>query len=446
MVKIADIKAQLERVLPTQTNLFSGDILSVASITRVGSIATLTTPTPHGMVDGDVGVVVGAKSPVAISSLTRTGEVATAITATPNDLTRNFQKTVTISGVIQTNYNGIKNTVNPPIINVISITRVGTTATVITREDHGFVVNTKFLIKINGANHPSYNIETDLLSVIDSKTFTYKVLDNPPTPAQGIITVVAIQNRDVFFFEVLNNPIPATGTPILEEEQLSNNGYDGRYSFLAPTTTTLTYTITTEPKSPAVGTALLHKEIRIGGMPSISRALQIYTGEDDPSKLWAYVIPGTQTTSKDRKTLTDATAELPFGSEYRFTEIQTISIIIVAPIDTDEISARRAYDLMEDVKRFLFKSLLNVEFPSNLSQKLFPLIATSSNPIAIPPDFISGNTAIYTHQFNFETTLRINECDAAAPSFSVAVRCFDMTTRSDTAIKYEDSFNVDSKT
>jgi len=448
-MKIDDIKAQLERVLPTQTDLFSGDILAVASIIRVGSLVTLTTTAPHGMVDFDVGVVVGAKSPTAISSLTRAGEVATAITATPNDLTQNFQETVIISGADQADYNGTKNAVNAPSILITSITRVGTVATVTTFQDHGFVVDSKFLIKISGVVlHPSYAIETDLLSVIDSKTFTFTVLDNPPTPVtdRGMFAE-AIQNRDVFFFEVLNDPVtPATGTPILEEEQISNNGYDGRHTVLAPTPTTLTYPITTEPNSPAVGTALLHKEMRIGGMPSITRALQIYTGEDDPSKLWAYIIPGTQTTSKDRNTKTDATTQLPQGSEYRFTEIQTVSVIIVAIIDKDEISARRAYDLMEDVKRFLFKSLLRVEFPSNLSQRLFPLVSVGSNPISIPPDFIAGNAAVYTHQFNFETTLPITGCDAADPPDSIAVRCFDMTTRSDTAIKYEDSFNVDSKT
>jgi hypothetical protein len=440
-MKINDIKAQLERVLPTQTDLFS-DTIPIASITRSGSTATLTTTTPHGMGDGDFGVVVGAESPVIISSLTRVDKIAIAITATPHDLTQNHQKTITITGTAEADYNGVKKVVNAPDILIESITRVGNVATVVTKTDHGFIDNTFFRVTLSGMLETYYNITTDIDSIIDPKTFTFIVHSNPATPATLAGTdvnpskVVAQHNRNVFFYEVLNAPAtPATGSPVLGEKQSSNNGYDGRYSFALVSPTVLTYPITTTPNSPAIGTMVLHKSIRIAGAASTTRALRLYT-EERNNRLWAYVTLDDVSISKDRRTVTDATATLAPGDDFRLTALRPFSVVIVTPYNS--IAGRPERDLMLDVERFLYKSLFSVQFPPNLSQRMLGAIPIGNGFIETS-DFSVNNTAIYMHQFNFEITSYISECDAVDPQFNTAFRTINLKIINDiTPIKTED--------
>jgi len=69
---------------------------------------------------------------------------------------------------------------------IISLTRVGSTATVVCT-NHGFT--TGDWIKINGANEVAYN-GTFEITVIDANHFSYTVVGAPTTPATGTITAV----------------------------------------------------------------------------------------------------------------------------------------------------------------------------------------------------------------------------------------------------------------
>lgn len=71
-------------------------------------------------------------------------------------------------------------------VNVTSITRSGTTATVTTAAAHGFKTNDSALIA--GAAQTDYNIEA-VVSVVNGTQFTYTVAGSPTTPATGTITV-----------------------------------------------------------------------------------------------------------------------------------------------------------------------------------------------------------------------------------------------------------------
>ena len=67
---------------------------------------------------------------------------------------------------------------------IVSINRVGSTATVVTSEAHG--LSTSDLVKITGANEINYN-HVFAVTLIDTTTFTFTVLDEPATPATGIV-------------------------------------------------------------------------------------------------------------------------------------------------------------------------------------------------------------------------------------------------------------------
>ena len=67
---------------------------------------------------------------------------------------------------------------------IVSINRVGSTATVVTSAAHG--LSTSNLVKITGANETNYN-QVFVVTVIDTTTFTFTVLNEPATPATGAV-------------------------------------------------------------------------------------------------------------------------------------------------------------------------------------------------------------------------------------------------------------------
>ena len=71
-------------------------------------------------------------------------------------------------------------------VSVSSITRVGATATVVCAAAHGLSTGDSALIA--GAAETDYNIDA-VVTVVDTTTFTYTVVNSPATPATGTITV-----------------------------------------------------------------------------------------------------------------------------------------------------------------------------------------------------------------------------------------------------------------
>ena len=179
-MKTEELVNQLKAVLPRYTGDFTTN-LSISSITRTGSVATATTALDHGLEVGDQVLINGAKVPVVISSLTRNGTYALAITASDHPLIRG-NTTVEVSGADQSDYNGVKtlltdknNLLSAPLIEILSITISGTTATVTTKTAHGLVDDSNVEVEIDGASNPNYNKNTGLDSVPSTMTFTYTV-------------------------------------------------------------------------------------------------------------------------------------------------------------------------------------------------------------------------------------------------------------------------------
>jgi hypothetical protein len=103
-MKIADIVNQLLKVLPFNTSYFSDD--NTVTLTFLAGTVTATTPTAHGLNTNDYAHISGAVFPTQIASITRVGSIATVTTSTDHDLTFVYHKTVNISGSDQAEYNG----------------------------------------------------------------------------------------------------------------------------------------------------------------------------------------------------------------------------------------------------------------------------------------------------------------------------------------------------
>ena len=91
-------------------------------------------------------------------------------------------------------------TILDTVLPVNSITRSGTTATVVTSADHG--LSSFVPVTITGADQPEYNLEDIVITVIGADTFQYQVEATPVTPATGTINsefttgLVNVQSTD----------------------------------------------------------------------------------------------------------------------------------------------------------------------------------------------------------------------------------------------------------
>jgi hypothetical protein len=112
-MRAQDIVDKLAAVIPLYTSGFSNSV-GVSSITVVGTTATVTTATPHGLVAGQNVSINGVDAPVAIdtASFLRTGSQAVFETLQDHDLTLSARdiaaggKTITLSGANEAGFNG----------------------------------------------------------------------------------------------------------------------------------------------------------------------------------------------------------------------------------------------------------------------------------------------------------------------------------------------------
>ena len=343
-MKATDIIKQLQAVLPTVTDLFS-ETVSITSLTRSGTTVTAVTSSAHRLTAGAGVTITGAESPITISSLTFLDGVATAITATNHDLTEGFQD---------------GNASDSP------------------------------LVTVSGAIESEYNGSNALLSVPNRTSFTYTITGTPLSPA--------------------------TGTPLLS--QSFSAGYNGWHQITVTSAMSFTYEITQIPNSPALGTIEAKTGVRVSGAVNIEKARESYTAKE-PDKLWALVILGDPTISKNRHIESDATDTQGSGTEFRQKMIPPFGVFVFVPASS-EIAGMQARDQMEDVRVFLYKSLLRVKFDTGLQSE------TEYGVISEGDSFFDYNGAVYIHQFVFSTQTDIIYDDTVAPDFSVAFRNIEL--------------------
>lgn len=306
---------------------------------------------------------------LAVTSLTRSGTTVTVVTAAPHGLvTGNF---VNISGA------------KAPIT-ITSLTQVDGIATAVTDQDHDLTENIFSTIELSGANESEYN---------------------------GSHTLLTVPNRETFTFTVDSGAVsPATGTPTLIDAISSNSikwsggaAYNGRQEITLVDTTTFTYQTTTTFGSPAQGTIEARKGIRVSGAAAVEKAIESYT-KQNTNDLWAYVVLDDVIASKDRNVPTDASNTFTGGEDPRQRLINPFAVYVIVPTHND-INGRATRDLMEDVLKYLFKSLLGAKLNSVLSDD------TSFSVYFTSHSFAGYVDAYYVHRFNFETNEDITLCD-----------------------------------
>ena len=175
MIKAKTIIAQLQGILPAQTDLFTESDISVTSLSRSGTTVTAVTAVPHTLTTGRFIAVKDALSPISVLSIIRTGTTATVTTATDHDFTENFDMVTEISGADQSEFNGTFPIVTVPNRRTFTYTLSGTPVTPATGT----------IFSLNNLS-TGYNGRQQV-TLVDPNTFTYQITETPDSPAQGTI-------------------------------------------------------------------------------------------------------------------------------------------------------------------------------------------------------------------------------------------------------------------
>jgi len=178
-VKSSDFILQLSAKLPAIVDDFT-DSFSVSSLTRSGTVVTVTTTAAHGLSVGQSVNIVGAQTPIAITSIDRVGIVATMVTSADHDMTEGEFTTVEISGATEAEFNGT--------FTILNVTNRRTITFQVA--DSGPLSATGSPLLLNGSSPlQSYNGLKSVASVPTTATLTYAITDlGQFSPASGTIT------------------------------------------------------------------------------------------------------------------------------------------------------------------------------------------------------------------------------------------------------------------
>lgn len=244
--------------------------VSVSSITRSGTTATVTTGTNHGFITGDTVQISGASpsdyngTKALIVKLSDTSFSFTVAEYPPNPATGSF--TASIAG-------------SPQALAAGALTRSGTLATV-NLAGHGFVTGQS--VTMAGAAQNAYN-GTFTIAKINDDSFSYTVVEGPVSPAGSGTAKVLSNTKSIESFNSNPNPgvVRAAGSTTVTVVTTANHGfsssgtvtiagvtdpasnspiaeYNGTFSYVRTGNKSFTYTIAaTTPVSPATTTTTI---------------------------------------------------------------------------------------------------------------------------------------------------------------------------------------------
>lgn len=294
-----------------------------------------------------------------------------------------------------------------------------TVASTVTAQNHDLTDGFTKTVEIIGADQSEYNGVHEFIHQPNRRNFSYKITGTPASPATGTIKLI---------------------------ETLAY-GYNGLHVITVINPTTFTYTVTGTYSSPALGTITAQKNIRVDGAISIERAIDKYTKQTSgiaeglrKNQLFAFVVIGDHTASRDKTTMEDVTYFHKKGATiFRQLVSQPFSVYIFVPT-VDSIGGYPERDFMEDVVRYIYRSLLRVHIPSGYADETpFSIITTGHASHSYTP-------AYYIHQINFESIYYLVEQDGIDFDRSVAFRDIQLQYRNANAEFISDmNINLDDK-
>lgn len=323
-------------------------------------------------------------SSVSVSSITRSGTTVTVVTSTAHG--KSTGNSVLITGA------------QTPV-EIATLTRSGTVLSGTTSQDHDLTEGYQSTIRIDGANEAGFNDEFELLTVDNRREFTAKCLAS----------------------------LPASGTGDMLLYDGKDRGYNGEHVITVVDATTFTFEIDDEPLDlEDVSEVKVHSQARVMGSITMDRFLELYTQKSGvKEESWFVVVMDDTTASSNIYVASnDAVDTYAPMSEYRQQISEKFSVFMVLP-SKDEVAAMDAKDLVEDLKGPLFKSILGVKFPTYLNSR------QPYGTVLVDHGFYGYTGAYYVHEFKFEQVALIVTADVVEPDVNVAFRDISLRLQND---------------
>ncbi len=346
-MKAEDVIKALVAKLPALTDKFC-DTLAIDTITSVGTLATATVAAGHGRVDGELVTITGAISPITIVSITRVGTVATIETETPHDFT--FSDREMARGLSQD-------------------------------------------VVLSGSTQAEFN---------------------------GTFPLLAVQSRGIFTITVADSGATvATGSPVLENGASALGQYNGSFNITVVDPNVFTYPLQEAIPNAATGSPIMNSGHRITGAVSMDRFMDAYTKQQE-ADWWCVVVLGDVIASKGRENRTDSTDQMSDGQYYQQSITQPFGVYLIAPA-SKAIAARTQRDEMEDVVPYIMQAVLLAKFETGFA-------ASKHNRATFTAHgFFLYNGPLYIHEITFEQNADIVFADSVGNDLDVAFRDIDLT-------------------
>lgn len=321
-MKCQNVVNRLKQVISKYTTDFS-NIIEISELSISASLISATTAEEHNLTSGDYVTIKGAKEPISISSITRNGSTVTVITNSDHKLS------------------------DPSLFGSSQL---------------------PLYVELDGNSPVEYNGSFELISVPDSTTFTYKIDSEPDTPAVGL------------------------GFLLLPDF----DGYNGYKQVTVTSATTFTYDASgISLQSPAQGDISLNNAARIAGVASPTRIIEFYDESDlNILENWMFVNLEAQAAFRDGTTANDISSAKIQNEDFWYSLQQNFSIYVVVP-SRNSLLGVESSDLARSYYSPILKAIANYQFESDLVDIRYqPAYYLGDEP----DDYIK---AYYVHRFDF---------------------------------------------
>lgn len=316
----------------------------------------------------------------------------------------------------------------------------GTTVTV-TKAAHGRTTGEIITVLDAEAKNPISNIDDSGDTVVfttsgnhgltfgfgsgNSQTTTVKLSSATDPGIDGTYTAVAVPNRKSF--ELASFPDALLTDVILNEVPRAQAGTVGNINGIFTVTVsdadTYTYQLASAGATdPAVdpSTVSIHAPVRISGGESIERIWKSYE-EQPKDNVWAFVVLGDTTTSKDRDVPGDSILEQGGANEWNAQMPSPFNVYLFVPCKDSvtgktTVSGRAARDLCEVLRAPLYNTLIGTSFDSGFAEP------TQSAVGPLGDGFWDYRKAYYIHEYRFSQTAVVTDGDVFRKDGDVPLR------------------------
>ena len=275
-----------------------------------------------------------------------------------------------------------------------AVTRSGAIGTLVTTLVHDFTKKIAKTVTLSGAAEAEFIGTFTTIDIVDRNTITFVMVDSGPTTA--------------------------TGSPVLENSESSLRQYNTTYKVTStPDDAKFTFNHSVSGLADPTGSILARVKPRISGAVEIPRAIAAYT-QQKINKYWMFVVIDDVSASKGRAINSDAIDNIQRGNEYRQQFIQPFSIYVFIPV-VEEIAARQARDIADDLFQSICKSLVFSKFDSGI-------FVGKQGPVQfVGHGLHQYSTSLYIHQYSFQQIVDLTFDDTVGFDLDVAFRDIDFT-------------------